>query len=258
MTKINDLLTDRLKGGALSKMKSLAEKSSAGNLSSFSGVFRVTPLSQDEKDKLSKILKDHTSEEQIASAAMHSVENDLSELSLLTTEIKAIQAQAVLLHGERIARAQQILKNYQDGAFTAWLKLAYGNRQTPYNFLHYFHFLSSLPEPLQKRAEQMPRQAIYALSSRKIAPQEKIEFVNSFSGESKKELLEMIQEKFPLDQFDKRRTNKVEECEKLLQMTIRSLRLIKSLNEEQAASLDLLTNRIKADLESKKVTLSSV
>lgn len=256
MTKINNLLTDRLKGNSLTKMTSLAERSSAGNLSSFTGVFRIAPLSQEEREKLSQILQEHTSLEEQNAPSNPSLDKDLTELSLLTTEIKAIQAQAVLLHGERISKAQQILKNYRDGAFTAWLKFAYGNRQTPYNFLHYFHFLTSLPEPLQKTAEQMPRQAIYALSSRKIAPQEKVDFVSSFKGESKRELLERIQEKFPLDQFDKRKTSRVEECEKLLQMSLRSLKSIRSMNDEQSSSLSKLAEEIQTQLQNKMTTLS--
>ena len=41
-----------------------------------------------------------------------------------------------------------ILKNYRDGAFSAWLIATYGNRQTPYNFLQYYELYITLPEHL--------------------------------------------------------------------------------------------------------------
>lgn len=65
---------------------------------------------------------------------------DLAELSLITSEVKAINNQAAILHGERIKKAQTLLKSYQEGAFSAWLNATYGNRQTPYNLMQYYEF----------------------------------------------------------------------------------------------------------------------
>src|ERR1700677_3684402 len=115
MSKFNDLLNLRFKTKETQqpKMTALVERSNNGDLSSFSGVFRVMPLNDQEKE-------------------------DLEALTAITSEVKAITNQAVILHGERIKRAQEILKKYRDGAFTAWLFATYGNRQTPYNFLQYY------------------------------------------------------------------------------------------------------------------------
>ena len=70
------------------------------------------------------------------------------------------------MHGERIKKAQEILKSYRDGAFTAWLLAAYGNRQTPYNFLQYYELYTALSPGLHSQLEAMPRHAVYVLASR--------------------------------------------------------------------------------------------
>ncbi len=200
MTKINSLLTKRLKSATekLAKMTSLATRSSNGELSSFSGVFRVKPLSENEQAKLVTILTEYRENEAT------NIEEDLALLTNLTSEVKAINNQAAILHGERIKQAQEILKKYQDGAFTAWLLATYSNRQTPYNFLQYYELYSSLPQILLSKLEEMPRQALYTLASRSGTLKKKEEIIKSYQGESKQELLSKIRQTFPLPQTDKR------------------------------------------------------
>ena len=84
----------------------------------------------------------------------------------LTCEVKAINNQAAILHGERIKKAHQILTPYKDGAFTAWLISTYGNRQTPYNLMQYYEFCEAMPKNLREQIEWMPRQAVYVLATR--------------------------------------------------------------------------------------------
>ena len=155
MAKFNDLLNLRLrKKSSPPKMSALAERSTSGNLSSFAGVFRVASLSDSEKNILSEILNNHKAKENV------NVDTDFDQLVAITSEVKAITNQAVLLHGERIQKAQTLLKNYEEGAFTAWLIAIYGNRQTPYNFLKYYEFYTSMPQDLRHKIDTMPRQAI--------------------------------------------------------------------------------------------------
>ncbi|MFY7842672.1 MAG: CT583 family protein [Rhabdochlamydiaceae bacterium] len=202
MSKVNSFLASRLKQAShkLSKMTGLAELSSSGSLSSFSGVFRVGKLNQKEEEDLLEILKNFQKNEQ-------KPEDDLVSLLAITSEVKAINNQAAILHGERIKRAQDILKNYKDGAFSAWLILTYGNRQTPYNFLQYYELYSSLPILLQNKLEEMPRQAVYTLASRQGSLEAKSEIINSYQGEPKAAILCLIRERFPLDELDKRKSN---------------------------------------------------
>ncbi len=211
MAKVNAFLAERLKGTSkpLSKMTSLAELSSRGQLSSFSGVFRVAPLSNNEQERLEAILSEYQSDE-------CDLRSDLLTLISITSEVKAIHNQAAILHGERIKKAAEILKGYKDGAFTAWLIATYGNRQTPYNFLQYYEFYSSLPQPLHEKADRMPRQAIYTLASRNGPMEKKEEIIQNYNGQPKQELLFLIRKVFPLEKEDKRAANQGQELIKAL------------------------------------------
>ena len=124
--------------------------------------------------------------------------------------MKAINNQAALLHGERIKRAHTILTRYRDGAFTAWLIAAYGNRQTPYNLMQYYEFCESMPKTLRLQIESMPRQAIYTLASREGPIEKKKQIVETYKGQTKAQLLELIRDLFPLGIEDKRRQNQGE------------------------------------------------
>ncbi|MBS0624695.1 MAG: CT583 family protein [Verrucomicrobia bacterium] len=202
MSKFNDLLHLRFKQKeSKQKMTALVERSNNGELSSFSGVFRVSALNEKEKETLEEILKSFRKSD------THDVDADLKALMTITSEVKAITNQAVILHGERIKRAQEILKTYRDGAFTAWLFATYGNRQTPYNFLQYYEFYTVLPQALHTKLDQMPRQAIYTLASRAGAFERKEEIVRNYSGQPKQELIKLIRQEFPLSEDDKRMPN---------------------------------------------------
>jgi len=203
MSKFNDLLNLRFRSKPAQppKMSALVERSANGELSSFSGVFRVTALSESEKSELETILTSfRVSDEQ-------AIDADLKALAGITSEVKAITNQAVILHGERIKRAQDILKRYRDGAFTAWLFTTYGNRQTPYNFLQYYEFYTTMPEALHVKIDQMPRQAVYSLASRQGSIEKKEAIVRNYNGQAKQELLQLIRIEFPLAEEDKRHPN---------------------------------------------------
>ena len=198
MSKVNDLLFNRLRQ-KFSKMTELAEISSKGNLSSFAGVFKVNPLTSQEKEDLKTLLNDYKNE------SAYPIEDDLQNLSSLTSEIKAINNQAAILHGERIKKAQDILKKYRDGAFSAWLMNTYGNRQTPYNFLQYYEFYLQLSPQLHPKLDEMPRQAIYTLASRDAPFEQKEALLKNYNGETKNEVLNLIRKTFPLDDRDGRK-----------------------------------------------------
>lgn len=201
MSKLTNILQERFLKKEKAKITEMGEKSVSGALSSFSGIFGVSPLDDSEKEKLVEILKKYSHEEKIDVSA------DLNALVALSSEVKAINNQAAILHGERIKRAQEILKKYRDGAFSAWLLLSYGNRQTPYNFLQYYEFHSTMPKTLHAKIERMPRQAIYTLASRDAPLSKKEEIIQNYQGETKDELLARIRSQFPLDADDKRKEN---------------------------------------------------
>ena len=200
MSKFNDLLNLRFKqkNADQQKMTALVERSNNGDLSSFSGVFRVSALNENEKADLENILHSFRQETCV------DFDTDLKTLMAITSEVKAITNQAIILHGERIKRAQDLLKKYRDGAFTAWLFTTYGNRQTPYNFLQYYEFYNIMPTTLHPKIDQMPRQVIYSLASRSGSMEKKETIVKNYAGQPKQELLKLIRIEFPLPEDDKR------------------------------------------------------
>lgn len=213
MVKFNDLLHLRLKNKEQlpHKVTALAELSNKGSLSSFSGVFKINKLNDGDKEALSNILQNFKEEEKEIN-----IEQDLQNLITITAEVKAITNQAIILHGERIKKAQEILKNYKEGAFTSWLITTYGNRQTPYNFMQYYDFYMKMPQSLRPRIDNMPRQAIYTLASRAGDLEKKQEIIKSYQGQPKQELLSIIRNYFPLQENDKRQPNLAEQAASLL------------------------------------------
>jgi hypothetical protein len=246
MAKINTLLSQRLKTASrkLSKMTNLVELSSSGNLSSFAGVFRVTVLNEMEKQTLEDILNQYKNENQ-------EVVQDLEYLSSLTAEVKAINSQAIILHGERIKKAQQILTSYQEGAFSSWLICTYGNRQTPYNFLQYYELHSAIPASMQVQLDLIPRQAAYSLASRQGPLAQKQHIIKTYQGQSKQELLELIRITFPLSIKDKRAQDIANVTILSLQKTL--VQIKKSTfcpNNKQKQQLFSLLKELKTSVES--------
>lgn len=201
MSNVNTLIAQRLKKGEQSsKMAAMAKQSVNGQLTSFSGIFSFSDLSEQEKSLLEELLKKYASDQD-------DVSEDLNSLIFITSEVKAINNQAAILHGERIKKAHTILTKYRDGAFTAWLLAAYGNRQTPYNLMQYYEFHEALPKNLKPQVELMPRQAVYTLASRDGPFEKKQKIVANYKGESKQALLIIIREAFPLHEKDRRKEN---------------------------------------------------
>ena len=211
MSKLNSLLIRRFKSGKKEKMTELVQRSNAGQLSSFAGVFQVNPISDLEKASLKQLLETYQTEETDPSV-------DITELTTITSEVKAISNQAVILHGERIKKVQQILKKYRDGAFSEYLLKVYGNRQTPYNFLLYYDLYSKASKSQQKIISDMPRQVVYSLSSRKTSQEEKEAFIEAYRGETKAELLQKLRQTFPLPPKDRRNPDQAKQAINLLKM----------------------------------------
>lgn len=207
---------DRFKTPKKEKINALANRTE--DRIPFSPGFKISPISPSEEKELLTLLEKFQTEQA-------EIKSDLKSLLSITAEIKAISNQAVILHGQRIKKVQSILKNYRDGAFSAYLMKTYGNRQTPYNFMHYYELYKSLPAQLQMIIDEMPRQAIYSLSSRNASQEKKVAFIENFQGETKAELLEKLRHSFPLREKDKRSGNK---AKALIDLLTKALKVIEA------------------------------
>lgn len=247
MKNVNALIGQRLnKASSSTKMTALAERSANGQVNSFAGLFSPAELTETEKAHLQELLASFS----------HGTENikaDFNELSHITSEVKAINNQAAMLHGERIKKAQAILKSYRDGAFTAWMIAIYGNRQTPYNLMQYYEFYESLPKPLQPKLESMPRQAVYTLASREGAFDIKKGVVEKYDGETKSALLSLIRDLFPLEDTDKRKINTFQNSLSGLAKVRFTLSKLKSLSPKQKEELNEELSSLKKFIDLIKV-----
>ncbi len=235
MAKVNSILDQRMKKPAnVSKMEAMAKQSASGQLTSFSGLFSISDLSEREKEQLAELLRNYSTEDR-------EIEQDLHQLISLTSEVKAINNQAALLHGERIKKVHTILTHYRDGAFTAWMIAAYGNRQTPYNLMQYWEFCEAMPKHLRQNIEWMPRQAVYVLASREGSLEKKEEIVKNYHGQTKSEMLALIRDHFPLGDGDKRQekihVGFILGLQKLYQQLLRSRKKFSALQKEEALNL---------------------
>lgn len=242
MSKMNAILSERLKtNDGQPKMATLAKKSASGALTSFAGIFGTAELSEAEKFELKVLLERYAETE-------NDIHRDLSSLSSITLEVKGINNQAALLHGERIKKARDLLKNYREGAFTAWLITVYGNRQTPYNFLQYYEFYLSVSKDLHPLVETLPRQAIYTLASRDVPLSMKEKAIKTFANKTKQEILKCIRELFPIPAQDKRNVDTYLNICNSLQKVYPLLRNTK-LTKEQKTNLKRIFDTLYPLLE---------
>ena len=240
MGRINDLLGQRFgKPNKSKKMEEMSQASAEGQLTTFTGIFGSFELSESEKEEIETLLINHSEED-------NNIKEDLGALVSLTSEVKAINHQAIVLHGERIKKAQTILKKYKEGAFTSWLINTYSNRQTPYNFLQYYDFYKVMPKYLHSQIERMPRQAIYTLASRDGSESKKQKIIEQYKGQTKRELLNIIREVFPLSDQDQRKQDPAENAINVLSRVFSTLNKPKiKINENQKVKLSELIEQIE-------------
>ena len=79
-------------------MAEMSKQSAKGNLNTFSGLFSVTELNEGEKSYLEAILHEFNT-------GKNDISVDLRSLISITSEVKAINNQAAILHGERIQKS---------------------------------------------------------------------------------------------------------------------------------------------------------
>jgi len=185
MSKINDRA-----------IKFLSKKTSKNK--AFQEKFEVQKLLTSENITLkeSESLKIFLSKYSMGKVDIDKIELDNIQLTKISEEIRSIQKQEVLLHGERISKAQNVLKNYKKGAFSYWLEMTYGNRRTPYNFFYYYSLYRLLHSNEKKLLQQMPPKIVYIIGGRRLEDKEKINFVKMNYNKSLKDLEKIILKKY--------------------------------------------------------------
>ena len=172
-------------------------------VNSFNAFIDARPLDPKEANEIDRLLHENFVPGQIDEGQPS---KDAEELKTLSSEIKAIGRQGIVLVGERVHRAREILKNYKDGTFTKWLDATFDSKKTAYNRLNYFEFYRSLPPSLQEPFKRIPQKAAYILASREGSIEKKEEIIREYSDMEVKDLVPLIQEMLPAASNDKRST----------------------------------------------------
>lgn len=170
---------------------------------SFEAYFGVKPLDKIEANRIEKLLVEGY---QPGTIPEEQASKDVDVLKQITSEIKAISKQQVVLTGQRVYEAQELLKSYKDGTFSKWLESTFGERKTGYNYLNFFRLHKALPnDDLRERLKRFPQKSAYMLASKNVAIEEKTEIINEYSGLNHDELVILMQERFPAASTDKRK-----------------------------------------------------
>lgn len=175
------------------------KKPAASNLDAF---LEKVDLLDEEKSRLKTAL---TSQSKTQGIELGVIDQDYEELLRLSAEIRTITKQSVVLHGERIFKAQSILSKYRKGTFVSWLDLVYGNRQTPYSFLYYHNLYKEISKKDQELLKKMPLKAGYLLGAKSGSMELKLDIIRNHHSKTQKELVGLIQHTFPLGEKDRRR-----------------------------------------------------
>jgi len=217
------------------------EATKPAHMSGFRGMFGDSKLSTQEELILKQLLNDYYDSIQIADDEF---DQDFKTLARLTSEIKAISNQSILLHGERIKKAQDVLKSYREGAFTAWLMATYGNRQTPYSMLYYYEFYHALPMDLRPLIESIPKKAAYTLAAREGSFDLKLDLIRNYKGQKQEAFINLIQNTFPKASSDRRRKQNTQTIWDQLDTLFTRLETQKKFAKDELKQLESYSKRI--------------
>ncbi len=213
----------------------------------FQSVFDVKPLDEVDVTTIENLLIENSHPDSMSAVQ---VKQDIDSLKALTAEIKAIGRQGILLMGERVSKARDMLKSYHQGTFTRWLSTTFGSRKTGYNLLTYYDFYSSLSnQELKEKFRKIPQKAAYILASRKGDMKKKEEIVLNYSDQKPIKLISLIHENLPADEED-RRSPKDRELKQLAKLTEALQALLYTTKQ--------FTRQSRVLLEELKVTIDAV
>ncbi len=121
--------------------------------------------------------------------------SDVKRLIDLTVQIKAIQKQGIILLGEKIFKAREIIRKNSSKrtSFSSWINISFKTKSSAYNALAYYELYSKLStEVLKKSFINIPYKAAYKLSSKNINIEDKEKMIPYLSGLSNSEAMSII------------------------------------------------------------------
>ena len=201
-----------------------------------------TDLTEKEKLAIQKILVDDYKPGTISEEQVY---KHVDQLTDITRQIKNLVAQSILLHGERIKQAQDLLANYREGAFSKWLMETYGNRQTPYSMLRYYEFYNSAPKELQKIIEAAPKKVVYQLATREGDNSRKLDFIKAHGASKQSDTILLMQETFPVTITDKRKPLMASKIEALCKLCTSLESRADTLSKEDRQEIKQLIHRLQ-------------
>jgi hypothetical protein len=164
-------------------------------------VFNFQPLDEEETLKIEQLMAENIKNTMTEDQAVV----DAHKIKEISAEIKAIGKQGVLLVGEKLYKAREILKSYVDGTFTKWLDIVMPSRKTGYNALRYYELYESLPNDIQTIFKEIAQKPAYILASRTGDMATKVEIIKNSKGMEIEALVTLIQEKLPTAIGDRRK-----------------------------------------------------
>lgn len=163
--------------------------------------FETYSLEEREVHLIQNLLTEGSSSE-----TLDQLSRDANKIIEITTEIKSITKQSVLLIGERLFQVRKILKPYKDGTFTKWLDVISFSRKTSYNFLAYYSLFNELPNSqLKEKLKKIPQSIAYTLASREGNIEIKTKIIEDNYKEKAETIIKIINELLPINGEDKRR-----------------------------------------------------
>jgi hypothetical protein len=202
--------------------------------------FGVKPLEKSEANAIEKLLIENF---QIGTLSDGQVNQDADQLKSITSEIKTINKQAILLIGERIYKARNILKSYINGTFMKWIDSTFESRSSAYNILSYYELYLSLPLSAKENLKKIPQKAAYMLASRNGDIEKKAEIISEYHNLKADKMMLLIQEKFP---SSKKFLNKDENIKAIHSMQASLKILLSKKDEISVEHKHLLTDLINS------------
>lgn len=161
-----------------------------GTINAFHALFSVQELNPFEQQTIETILEEGAA----VSSPRQQVEEDLYEIKRLTKELRAIRRQELVLIGERVSAAREVLKKYKDRSFRDWLQLTFGSFKTGYNYLAFYDLYVSVPDDMKMHLKDMPAKAVYILASHKAPLEKKLELLRHHSQKTAHGVIAAIRE----------------------------------------------------------------